>query len=132
MASPAISTFTKINKVIRLNRHGCTNRPFYHIVVQKNIDTQEGDVIEQVGSYDPMPNINNQKIVAFNYERIQHWIGAGAGISEPVATLLGLAGFLPVHPKTVIDAWRIRAEPPRERKVQAFKGVAPPPTNPKY
>ena len=26
---------TKLNKVIRLNRRGCTNRPFYHIVVQK-------------------------------------------------------------------------------------------------
>lgn len=34
MAS-AVQTFTKIGKVIRLNRHGCTNRPFYHIVVQK-------------------------------------------------------------------------------------------------
>ena len=34
MASAA-PTFTKIGKVIRLNRHGCTNRPFYHIVVQK-------------------------------------------------------------------------------------------------
>lgn len=46
-------------------------------------------VIEQVGTYDPMPNEKNEKLVTFNFERIRHWIGSGAHVSIPVAELLG-------------------------------------------
>lgn len=130
--STSVTRLTRLNKVIRLNRHGCTNRPFYHIVVQKHKDTQDGDVIEQLGSFDPMPNENNEKLVALNLERIQYWIGQGAGVTQPVGQLLGLSGFLPIHPMTVMQSWKNRAEPPRERKVQDIRGVAPPPTNPNY
>nr|CAG4637524.1 EOG090X0KAD [Ceriodaphnia reticulata]SVE73331.1 EOG090X0KAD [Ceriodaphnia reticulata] len=131
MASAA-QTFTKnIGKVIRLNRHGCTNRPFYHIVVQKTKDTQDGPVIEQVGSFDAMPNSQNEKLVALNLERIQYWLAQGAGLSEPVAQLLGLSGFLPNHPRTIIEAWRNRQEVPRERKVEVTTGVAHTPNNSK-
>nr|SVE84038.1 EOG090X0KAD [Daphnia pulex] len=130
MAS-AIPTFTKIGKVIRLNKHGCTNRPFYHIVVQKTRDNFDGPVIEQVGSYDAMPNSQNEKLVAVNFERVQYWLAQGAGISNPVAQLLGLSGFLPNHPQTLIQSWKNRREPPRERKLQPIKGIAPPLDNPK-
>lgn len=37
-----------------------------------------------------------------------HWIGAGAHISRPVSQLLGLSGFLPIHPTTYMTAWRNR------------------------
>lgn len=47
-------------------------------------------VIEQVGTYDPMPNEKNEKLVALNFERIRHWIGKGAHVSQPVAELLGM------------------------------------------
>lgn len=56
-----------------------------------------------------MPNQQNQKLVSFNYERIRHWMGYGAHITEPVAELLGLAGFFPMHPNTYKEAWRNRA-----------------------
>ena len=94
-------------------------------------DTQDGPVIEQVGSYDPIPNQNNEKLVAFNYERIQHWMARGATLSLPVAELLGLSGFLPLHPKSIISAWNRRREPTKESKVEVIHGVAPPPSNPK-
>lgn len=64
--------------------------------------------IEQVGVYDPIPNVHNEKLASFNFERIQYWIAKGAQISTPVADLLGLAGFLPVHPRTYMRAWRNR------------------------
>ena len=99
-------------------------------ILQKR-DTQDGPVFEQVGTFDPLPNESNEKLVALNYARIHHWLAEGADLSTPVAQLLGLAGFLPIHPRTVIDAWNNRREPPRERKVQVIHGVAPPPTNPK-
>lgn len=144
-------------KIIRLHRHGCTNRPFYHIVVTevKSSPTylgtatkisyillasstcfcysftrscrvisnrqfellclkeaviislsielyiiivffsfqrrrnQNHPVIEQVGSYDPMANESNEKLVSFNYERIRWWLGSGVHLTKPVSKLLG-------------------------------------------
>lgn len=102
-------------KIIRFVRHGCTNREFFHIVVAEvnhPIDSlrfapsassnifgfflllqtykeQYQPVIEQLGSYDPMPNERNEKYLAFNFERIRYWLGQGADISRPVAEILG-------------------------------------------
>lgn len=75
--------------VIRLALGGVTNRPFYRIVAAYNKRARDGKYIEQVGSYDPLPNIHNEKLVAFNYERIKYWIGCGAHTTKPVAKLLG-------------------------------------------
>ncbi|XP_018321443.1 probable 28S ribosomal protein S16, mitochondrial [Agrilus planipennis] len=100
------SQFSK--KAIRFVRKGCTNRPFFHIVVAEQRKEQFMPVIEQVGSYDPIPNEYNEKLVSLNFERIRHWIGNGASISQPVQELLGLSGFLPIHPRSYMTAWRNR------------------------
>lgn len=71
---------------------------------------QHEPVIEQVGSYDPVLNINNQQMVSLNYERIRHWLGAGAHLTKPVSELLGISGFLPVYPFTYQTAWRNRQQ----------------------
>lgn len=85
-------------------------------------------MIEQVGTYDPVPNQSNEQLVSFNFERIRHWMGKGVHLSTPVAQLLGnkscfnnifiilnqfikfqgLSGFLPIHPQTYMNAWRNR------------------------
>ncbi|VEN40495.1 unnamed protein product [Callosobruchus maculatus] len=108
MLPPASGTGTFVRtseKVIRLLRQGCTNRPFFHIVRRKN---QYRPVIEQVGTFDPLPNEHNEKLTSLNYERIRHWIGNGAHVSKPVEQLLGLAGFFPIHPTSYMNAWRNR------------------------
>lgn len=102
------ANFKYAQKAIRLARYGCANRPFFHIVVILKGRNQHQQPIEQLGTYDPMPNENNEKLVSFNFERIQYWIGEGAVVSNPVAELLGLSGFLPVHPLTYMKAWRNR------------------------
>lgn len=61
-----------------------------------------------MGSYDPLPNTSNERLVALNTERIRYWLGKGAHMSEPAAELLGIAGLLPVHPRTYMTAWRNR------------------------
>ncbi|KAI1890499.1 hypothetical protein AGOR_G00154330 [Albula goreensis] len=94
--------------VIRLALGGCTNRPFYRIVAAYNKRARDSKYIEQLGSYDPLPNIHNEKLVSFNYERIKYWIGCGAHPTKPVAKLLGLAGFFPLHPMTITEAERRR------------------------
>lgn len=81
-------------------------------------------MIEQVGTYDPMPNKFDQIMVSLNYERIRHWIGSGAHVSKPVAELLGIAGFYPIYPKTYMNAWRNRARAEKEAEA-AKKEEAP-------
>jgi len=46
-------------------------------------------VIEQIGSYDPMPNKHNEKMVAINYERLRYWISKNAKPSRAAGELLG-------------------------------------------
>ncbi|XP_054278549.1 probable 28S ribosomal protein S16, mitochondrial [Macrosteles quadrilineatus] len=97
-----------VRKVIRFVRMGCTNRPFYHIVVAARKREQHDQCIEQVGSYDPLPNEKNEKLVAINFERVSYWIGQGVGVSRPVSELFGIAGLFPIHPRTYMTAWRNR------------------------
>uniref|UniRef100_A0A0N4ZY90 Small ribosomal subunit protein bS16m n=1 Tax=Parastrongyloides trichosuri TaxID=131310 RepID=A0A0N4ZY90_PARTI len=93
---------------IGLALFGCKNRPFYQICVfpDKSFGRRyEGNILEQIGSFDPLPNFNNEKVVALNIGRLKYWIGKKeAHISVPVLELLGLSGLLPVHPKTYIRA----------------------------
>jgi ribosomal protein S16 len=50
---------------------------------------QDSQVIEQLGTYDPLINQHNERLVALNFERIRYWLGRGTETSEPVAELLG-------------------------------------------
>lgn len=112
----------KAPKSIRLLKYGCTNRPFYHIVViGTKVAPKAGPPIEQLGSYDCCYNAHNEKLVAFNFERIQYWIGHGAEVSRPLRKIFGLAGLFPMHPRTYMEAWRKRALLEEEAKKQAEK-----------
>lgn len=51
-------------------------------------------VIEQVGSIDPMLNERDEKLVALNLERIQYWLGEGIHISRPAGAILGRLNFI--------------------------------------
>jgi len=79
--------------VIGLARYGCANRPFFHIAAMKRKVVPkrpvEERVLEQIGSFDPLPNKHNEKMVALNYERLRYWISQDAKPSHPVAELLG-------------------------------------------
>ncbi|KAJ9577293.1 hypothetical protein L9F63_006132 [Diploptera punctata] len=111
-------------KAIRFVRYGCSNRPFYHIVVMEKHKEQKKSVIEQVGTYDPLSNQYNEKLISLNLERIKVWIGKGAHISTPVATLLGLSGFLPIHPSSYMQAWRNRMAAEKAKMVELDKKEA--------
>lgn len=47
--------------------------------------------MEQLGSFDPLPNEHNEKLVAVNYERLRYWIGNGAVTSGAMEQLLGIS-----------------------------------------
>uniref|UniRef100_A0A914HP39 Small ribosomal subunit protein bS16m n=1 Tax=Globodera rostochiensis TaxID=31243 RepID=A0A914HP39_GLORO len=93
---------------ISLASVGCANRPAYHINVfpDKALGRRwEGNVIENLGSFDPLPNDRNEKLVAMNIERLKYWLGVrNAHVSPSALELLGLSGLLPVHPRTFLRA----------------------------
>ena len=70
---------------IRLRRMGARNRPYYRIVVSDSRLTARAEVLEELGSYDPVPN---PPVLSFDRERARHWIGKGASMSPTIASLL--------------------------------------------
>ncbi|MCB9943645.1 MAG: 30S ribosomal protein S16 [Geminicoccaceae bacterium] len=80
---------------IRLARGGTKKRPYYRIVAADSRNARDGRFIEKVGSYNPLlPDDNEQRIV-LDEERIRHYLGHGAQVSDRVARFLDKAGILP-------------------------------------
>lgn len=71
---------------IRLTRGGAKKRPFYHIIVTDSRSARDGRNIERVGFYNPVAS-GAEKRVELNIERVQHWIGNGAQMTDKVADL---------------------------------------------
>ncbi|KAA0202759.1 hypothetical protein HAZT_HAZT009303 [Hyalella azteca] len=108
-------------KAIRLMRHGCANRPFYHIVIMGSRRSNKGTypVIEQLGTYDPLTNVHGEKLVSVNLDRISYWMAQdkvkiAVGNTTYTYFCAGLMGFLHIHPQSYITAWRVRAIAKRE------------------
>ncbi len=70
---------------IRLRRMGTINKPFYRIVVADSRFATTGRFLEALGWYDPKQKGENFSV---NVERVNHWIGLGAQISNTAASLL--------------------------------------------
>ena len=73
--------------VIRLARGGSKNRPFYNVVVADSRCRRDGRFIERVGFYNPVATENTEGL-RLNQERISHWTGTGAQLSDTVARLV--------------------------------------------
>jgi small subunit ribosomal protein S16 len=70
---------------IRLARFGAKKRPFYHIVVTDSENPRDGLFLEQIGTYDPKKPPAQAKL---DRERLTHWIGRGAQLSETLAKVV--------------------------------------------
>lgn len=101
------TTELRSKHVIRLAKSGCTNRPFYRIVVSHKYDKRDSE-IEQLGTFDPFPNLHNEKLCAINFERVKYHLAMGAHPVKSVRRLLGLSGFLPLDPTLLIFAEGLR------------------------
>jgi small subunit ribosomal protein S16 len=74
---------------IRLARHGTKKHAFYRIVVADKRSPRGGRFIDQVGTYDPLPNPPR---VDFKKEKLHEWIRRGALPSQTVSELMKRAG----------------------------------------
>ena len=72
---------------IRLQRGGAKKRPFYQVVVADGRFARDGRFIERIGFFNPIASGQADKMV-LDLDRIQHWIGQGASVSDRVAKLI--------------------------------------------
>lgn len=80
---------------IRLARGGSKKRPYYRIVAADSRMPRDGRFIEKLGTYSPLLPKDSEERVKMDIERIQHWIGQGAQVTDRVARLLEAAGAMP-------------------------------------
>ena len=70
---------------IRLTRVGSKKKPFFRVVLSEARSGLQGDVVENLGTYNPR---SKPAVVNINKERIEHWLKNGARPSSSVKTLL--------------------------------------------
>ncbi|CAO3595425.1 unnamed protein product [Absidia cylindrospora] len=83
---------------IRLARHGRRNLPYYHIVVANARTARNSKPLEQIGTFDPIPNNAGQKAINLNFERAKYWLTVGAQPSEMVEKSLSRPILYLKHP----------------------------------
>lgn len=71
---------------IRLTRGGSKKRPFYHVVVTDSRNKRDGAFIERLGFFNPIARGQEER-VRIDAERLGHWVGLGAQVSDRVRRL---------------------------------------------
>jgi small subunit ribosomal protein S16 len=79
--------------VIRMRKMGSKKRPFFRIVVTDSRIARDSSFVEIVGHYNPRTKPSKVEI---DRERINHWVGKGAQLSDTVRTLLKRHATVPV------------------------------------
>ncbi|GAB1438448.1 30S ribosomal protein S16 [Providencia sp.] len=72
---------------IRLSRGGAKKRPFYQIVVTDSRNARDGRFIERIGFFNPIATGQAEEL-RLDLDRVEHWVGLGATISDRVAQLV--------------------------------------------
>lgn len=72
---------------IRLSRGGAKKQPYYHIVVADSRDSRDGRNIERLGFFNPVARGQNERL-RLDTERVDHWVGQGAQVSDRVGKLV--------------------------------------------
>ena len=70
---------------IRMKRVGTKNTPVFRIVVADGRSPRDGKCIEEIGTYQPLKKDTN---FTLDLERVAHWVGRGAQLSDTVASFV--------------------------------------------
>ncbi len=77
--------------IIRFARGGSKNRPFFNVVVADSRNRRDGRFIERIGFYNPIAP-EGPDGMRIQLDRVVHWQGKGAQLSDAVAKLVKRAG----------------------------------------
>lgn len=72
---------------IRLSRGGSKKRPYYHVTVTDSRMSRDGRYIERLGFFNPQARGQEVRLRLDN-ERLDHWVGQGAQLSDRVRNLV--------------------------------------------
>jgi len=75
---------------LRLKRMGRRNRPFYRISAMDAHEERDGNVVEHIGTYDPLAP--EGKTIVLKTDRASYWLSVGARPTESCAAILKQAG----------------------------------------
>jgi len=75
---------------IRLSRGGAKKQPFYHIIVTDSRNRRDGRNIERLGFFNPVARGNEERL-RLDTDRVDHWVGQGAQLSDRVSHLVSEA-----------------------------------------
>jgi small subunit ribosomal protein S16 len=70
---------------------GAKKNPYYRIVVADSRNARDGRFIEEIGTYDPLADMNKLKV---DLERAKYWITNGAQPTDTVRALLKKNGVI--------------------------------------
>jgi small subunit ribosomal protein S16 len=85
--SKYLEIIEEIMVTIRLARGGAKKRPFYSIVVADSRRSRDGRFIEKIGFFNPIAAGQEEKL-RLDLDRVEHWVGVGAQLSDRVAKLV--------------------------------------------
>ncbi len=76
---------------MRLQRHGRTKAPFYHIVVADSRSPRDGKFIEKLGTYNPL---TVPATIDLDREKAFDWLNKGAQPTDTVDAILRFKGVM--------------------------------------
>ncbi|MCF8253120.1 MAG: 30S ribosomal protein S16 [Bacteroidia bacterium] len=76
---------------IRLQRHGRSKSPFYHVVVADSRAPRDGKFIEKIGSYLPQ---TQPATIELDVDRASYWLQNGAQPTDTCRAILSYKGAL--------------------------------------
>ena len=106
---------------IRLRQQGRTHSPFYRLVVTESQTRRDGKYIEVIGWYNPMES-DDDKNLSVKADRVQHWIGSGAVMTESASSLIKRAA--PSVMKEKVDREVAKREKARLKRKARKKAAA--------
>jgi small subunit ribosomal protein S16 len=99
-----------------MRKMGSKKRPFFRVVVTDSRIARDSSFVEIVGHYNPR---TKPAKVDINRERIDHWVGKGAQLSDTVRTLLKRHVTAPAADAASASAQSAGADKPAEKSASA-------------
>ena len=102
--------------IVRLAKSGAKKNPYYFITVADSRKPRDGAFIERLGFFNPSAKGSEERM-RFNIERLDHWIGQGAQLSDKVKELAKDARLSPDELQEKLE----RKKEKRDKKKEAIK-----------
>jgi small subunit ribosomal protein S16 len=105
---------------IRLKRTGTTNEACFRVVAADARSPRDGRNLETLGWYTPtQPGVNFK----LKLDRIDHWVGNGAQVSDTVASLIRKSRKLETNASVEVEEAPVEAEAVAAAEVEADEDV---------